>query len=78
MNAIVLPRELEAWAEAEVAAGRAKSVEQLTAHAVHDYRLRLEAFRKSLDEAVAEADANGWLTHDEVFGPLLARYSASR
>ena len=76
MNAIVLPRELEAWAEAEVAAGRARSVEQIAAHALEDYRRRLEAFRKSLDDAVAEADENGWLTEDEVFAELLARYPA--
>jgi hypothetical protein len=77
MNAIVLPNELEAWAEAEVAAGRAKSVEQLAADALEDYRRRLEDFRRSLDEAVAEADANGWLTHEEVFDALRRRHPAT-
>jgi hypothetical protein len=74
MNAITLPYEFETWAEAEVAAGRADSVQTLTVRALELYREHVEALRRSLDEAVAEADHEGWLTEAEAFDPLLARY----
>ncbi|MET0182654.1 MAG: hypothetical protein ABW199_07200 [Caulobacterales bacterium] len=66
MTAITLPPDLEAWAEAEVKAGRAKSVEAAVAKGVKGYRLATEAFRKSLDDAEAEADRLGWIP-GEVF-----------
>jgi hypothetical protein len=75
MNAIILPKDLETWAEAEVAAGRAPSVEALTVGALEAYRRKWEALRLSLDDAKAEADRDGWLTEEEVFDPLLARYA---
>ena len=74
MNAIVLPKELEAWAEAEVVAGRGESIEQVATNAIRDYRLRMDALRKSLDDAVAESDEKGWLTEEEVFDELEALY----
>ena len=39
MTAITLPADLEAWARAEVAAGRAESVEALVAKGLRGYRL---------------------------------------
>jgi predicted transcriptional regulator len=74
MNAITLPKDLEAWAEAEVAAGRADSVETLTAKAVAGYRRQLAQLRESLDAAEAEAEAGNVHTLDEVFADLRSRY----
>jgi hypothetical protein len=64
MIAITLPADLEAWARAEVAAGRAESVEALVEKGLRGYRLGIDTFRKSLDDAVAEADRDGWIPGD--------------
>ena len=74
MNAITLPTDLEAWAEAEVAAGRAHSVEQVATTALQGYRRQLEAFRRTLDEAEAEVLAEGGIPAEDVFAELLERY----
>jgi hypothetical protein len=58
---IPLPPKFQQWAEAEVAAGRADSAEQLAANALEAHRLQVENFRVSLDAAVAEADRDGWI-----------------
>jgi hypothetical protein len=70
MTAITLPADLEAWARGEVAAGRAESVEAAIANGVRGYRLATETFRKSLDDAVAEADRVGWIPGDQVMREL--------
>ena len=64
MNPITLPPDLLAWARAEVAAGRAESVEALVAKGLRGYRLGIDTFRKSLDDARAEADRDGWIPGD--------------
>jgi hypothetical protein len=64
MNAVTIPADLHAWAEAEVAAGRAMTVEQVTERALRGYRSQLEQLRQSLDDAEAEeafADIKGKL-----------------
>ncbi len=61
---IPLPRQFQAWAEAEVAAGRAESVEQLAQQALEAHQRQVETFRFSLDAAVAEADRDGWIEGD--------------
>jgi hypothetical protein len=53
MTDITLPADLEAWARAEVAAGRAESIEVLVAHALAERRAELEYVRGKLDEARA-------------------------
>ena len=53
MTAITLPADLEAWARAEVAAGRADSVEALVADALNERRAEVEYVRAKLDEARA-------------------------
>jgi len=78
MAKINLPPDLEAWARAEVAAGRAQSVEALVARVVREHadfagpvRAKLGAARQSiaggasipLDEMLAELDA--WIDEDE-------------
>ena len=75
MTTITLPKDLEDWARAEVAAGRAASVEHAAQKAIAGYRAQMEAFRASLDEAEAEADRDGWLDADAVFAELKARYA---
>jgi len=74
MTTITLPKDLEAWAEAEVAAGRAKSVDVLTAKAVEGYRRQLEAFRASLDEASADVKDGNGIPLEVVFKELEALY----
>ena len=76
MNAVTLPRDFEVWAEAEVAAGRAASVEEVAARALQHYRREQQAaqLRYSLDEAVAESDRVGWLDLHTVFGDLKAKF----
>lgn len=53
MTAINLPPDLEAWARAEVAAGRAESVEALVSEALRERRAELAYVREKLDEARA-------------------------
>lgn len=53
MTAITLPPDLEAWARAEVAAGRAASVEALVADALEARRAEIDHVRGKLDEARA-------------------------
>jgi len=74
MTAVTLPKHLEAWAEAEVAAGRAASVDVLAAKAVAGYKRQLEAFRASLDAASAEILAGKGIPLDVVMKELEALY----
>lgn len=75
MTAITLPADLEAWARAEVDAGRGSNIEEVATRAIAAYRAQVEAFRKSLDEAEAEADREGWLDAEAVFAELKERYA---
>ena len=75
MTAITLPADLEAWARAEVAAGRGKTVEDVANNAIARYRAQMETFRRSLDEAEAEAGREGALDAEAVFSELKARYA---
>ncbi|MGD9968584.1 MAG: hypothetical protein AB7T59_18855 [Hyphomonadaceae bacterium] len=70
MTAITLPADLEAWARAEVAAGRAESVETAIFNGVRGYRLATDTFRKSLDDAVIEANEKGWIPLEDVMREL--------
>jgi hypothetical protein len=70
MTAITLPADLEAWARAEVAAGRAESLEAAIAQGVRGYQMATETFRKSLDEARAEADRDGWIPGEQFLAEL--------
>jgi len=67
---IAIPPGFETRARAEVAAGRAKSVEQLAAKALEAHRLDVERFRASLDNAVAEADRDGWIEGEVVLAEM--------
>jgi Arc/MetJ-type ribon-helix-helix transcriptional regulator len=81
---ITLPKDLEAWARAEVEAGRAKSVEALVAQAVRERRAEIEFVRGKLDEAretlargegISLEDAleeiDSWIAEDEAAAKTL-------
>ena len=76
MSAIVLSSDLEERALAEVAAGRAESLEHVVAAAVRSYLGSLEAFRRSLDEAAAEIEAGHGVELDDAFDYVDARIEA--
>lgn len=70
MAAITLPADLEAWARAEVAAGRAESVEALVADALAERRAEIEFVRGKLDEARASLERGEGIDGDVVLGQL--------
>ncbi len=74
MKAITLPKDLEAWAEAEVAAGRAESVNALVVRALEGYRRALESFRATLDAASADVRAGNGIPLDAVVKQFEALY----
>lgn len=74
MNAVTIPADLKAWAEAEVAAGWAETVEQVTERALRGYRAQIEQLRQLLDEARAELQSGGGHSMDDVFAELLAAF----
>lgn len=86
MTAITLPPDLEAWARAEVAAGRAASVEALVAQALQARRAEVDYVRGKLDEARASlargegidgdiflAELDGWIAELEAEAAAEAR-----
>ncbi len=81
---IALPKHLQEWAEAEVKAGRAESVDKLAFLALEAHRARTEAFRASLEAAVVEANRDGWLEGEAVLAEMdamidmIERETASR
>ena len=74
MPGITLPKNLEAWAVAEVVASRAESVDVLTAKVVAGHRRQLEAFRASLDAAEAGIAAGHGVPAGVLFDVLEALY----
>ena len=76
MSAVRLHADVEAWINSEVASGRAEDPEHVVDRALRGYKAALEDFRKSLDDAEAEADRDGWLSIEEVFGPIEAELQA--
>lgn len=74
MNAVMLPADLQAWAEAEVAAGRAMTVEQVTERALRGYRSQLDMLRQSLDKAEPEAQASGGHAIDDAIAHIPATF----
>lgn len=70
MTAITLPADLEAWARAEVAAGRSESVEALVAQALRERRAEVEYVRGKLDEARASVARGEWIDGDVMLAEL--------
>ncbi len=73
---IPLSPQFQRWAEAEVAAGRAESVEKLAEQALDAHRVQVEKFRTSLDQAVTEADRDGWIEGDAFLADMDALIDA--
>ncbi|MGQ0531473.1 MAG: hypothetical protein ACT4OF_02125 [Caulobacteraceae bacterium] len=73
---ITLPEDLEQLLEAEVAAGRAKSVEAAVVRAVKAHLASLADLRASLDDAEAEYDEKGGIPWAEVRAHIDARLAA--
>ena len=73
MAVVTLPRDFEAWAEAEVRAGAAESVEALALRVLERER-RLAEFRATSD--AAEANEEGRRPAAEVFAEVRARLRA--
>lgn len=72
MNSVFLPFDLQRWAEAQVAAGRAKSVEALAVEALATVRAQQEAIAAHLAAARADAEQNGWIEGDRALADLRA------
>ena len=53
MTTITLPKDLADWARAEVAAGRAGSIDDLVAGALRERRDQIDYIRDKLDDARA-------------------------
>jgi hypothetical protein len=81
MTAINLTREIEAWAEAEVEAGRAESVEAFVIGVLNSCQAETEALRSMLDAARASisrgdgidggeflSELDRWIREDEEVG----------
>lgn len=62
---VKLPADLEAWARAEVAAGRAESVDVVVEQALRERRAELDYVRGKLDEARASAARGETIPLDE-------------
>jgi len=78
MTAITLPADLEAWAKAEVAAGRAESVEALVAETLAERRAEVEFVRGKLDEARASLARGGGIPLQEFLARGDARVARLR
>jgi hypothetical protein len=67
---VTLPADLEAWARAEVAAGRAQSVEALVADALRERKEEIDYVRGKLDEARASIAKGDVVDGDVVLAEL--------
>ena len=70
MLSVTLPVDLQAWADAEVAAGRAQSVDALVADALQVRKQSLDYVRGKLAEGVASLDAGEGIPLDEFLTEL--------
>ena len=75
---IELPEGLRAFAEEQVRAGKAKSVEEVVLDAVE--QKRLEALREALDVGIAQADAGNVVQGpaSEIMDRICQRHGATR
>lgn len=67
---VTLPADLEAWARAEVAAGRAESVEALVADALRERKEEIDYVRGKLNEARASIAKGDVVDGDVVLAEL--------
>jgi hypothetical protein len=72
MNTTALPTDLKAWAEAQVAAGRAANIDALAVEAMATVKAQQEAIAIRLNAARAEAERDGWIAGDDALAELNA------
>jgi hypothetical protein len=72
MTTITLPADLKTWADAQVAAGRADSVEALATAALAEAKRQQERIAGKLADARAQADRDGWIDGDDALTELRA------
>jgi antitoxin ParD1/3/4 len=81
MDGLTLPPDLEQFATEAVAAGRYRDVSEVVATGV-DLVRRLEAeraaFVRTLEEAEAEADRDGWHSAEDVHAEMAALIDEAR
>lgn len=70
MDTAALPNDLKLWAQAQVAAGRAVSVEALAAAALATIKAQQEAIAARLAVARGEADREGWVSGEDALAEL--------
>jgi Arc/MetJ-type ribon-helix-helix transcriptional regulator len=70
MTSIALPKDLEEWARAEVAAGRAASVETFVVDAMREHRDLREAHRALVMDGYADLDEGDVLDEPEADAAL--------
>lgn len=70
---IVLPDDLETLVQKEVAEGHFASASELVSQAVRAQLEELGAFRRTLEDAEAEGERDGWLSMDDMDKKLAAR-----
>jgi hypothetical protein len=71
------PPDLQAWAEAEVRAGHAASIQFLVEEAVKQHRLNDACYRALVDDAYRAGEAEGWLDGEAVLRELEASLETS-
>ncbi len=72
---ISLPKDIEAWAREEVAAGRATSVDALVEAALRARRTSANELRSLIMQGIESGERDGWLDGDSVDAEL-ARWVA--
>jgi hypothetical protein len=72
MSSVSLPPDLQAWAEAEVRAGHAPSIQSLVEEAVKQHRLSDSYYRALVEGAYRAGEAEGWLDGEAVLRELEA------
>ena len=78
MTTITLPKDLEDWARAEVAAGRARSVDELVLDALAERRERIEDVGALIAHARAQAATGQKRAGADVVADLRARAAELR
>jgi hypothetical protein len=72
MDTSAHPADLKTWAEAQIAAGRAASIDALAAETLATVKAQQEAVAARLCAARAEAERDGWIAGDDALAELRA------
>jgi antitoxin ParD1/3/4 len=81
MEPVTLPSELENFAAEAVASGRYRDTSELVRAALtllQDAEAEMRAFRRSLEEAQAEGERDGFFEMEDVHREMMARIEAAK